>query len=91
MGQDDYLCIHKEGQDTEGITTNLDPNFPKILAIDELLAILSGYGFKFLYQTKYPEDLLGLFPGQGVEEVLDRTIPRRAMVENELAHRVRLT
>jgi len=81
----------KKANQPEGVSAVLSPDLPEAIGIDKLLEVLGGHRVKLLYQTKHPDDLLGLLTVKGIKEFLGGAIAGLGPVEVDLAHLERLT
>ena len=71
--------------------TNINPDFPDLIGVNQFLEVPGGHSFQITYYTENPGDLADCLIWQVVKILFDGATSRRCRVERNLPHNVMLT
>lgn len=84
--QHDQLAPTEETQHPERVSTDIDPDLPDVIRVDQFLEILGRHMFQVTNHTQHPSDFLDGLIRQRIEMLLNGTPTAGRGVERDPFH-----
>src|ERR1035437_7548117 len=84
--QYEQLPPGKEAEQSECVAANINPDFPYVVRVDQLLQVVGWYTFQVPNHAQHPGNLLNGLVRQVVKMLLNRTPPGQHRVERNRSH-----